>query len=188
MSHSNTLDLRQPAASQPPAKPKRPLDPRRWRRQTQALAAGLALLVVIGGLGAAFWASSTPIPQAARQGITFPLYYPKTLPQGYTVDAQSFTQKDKTVIFSIKGPGGKNIAVSQQHLPVGLDLSVHKNPAGIKLPDERNFTTGIGQAQMSLWGDKMVASLVTNETWLILNVTGIPPKDAEAVASSFRPL
>jgi hypothetical protein len=188
---SNTIDLRPPQANQaPPAQPakwKRRLNPRRWARRTQLATGGLLLVGLSAGLVTVFY-DSGPIPRSARKEIDFPLYYPKTLPPGYSVDARSFTQKDKVVIFSIKPPHGKNIAVSEQHLPTGLDLSVHKNPAGIKLPDERNFTTGAGQAQVSLWGDKMVSSLVTEDTWIILNVTGITPTDVDAVTSSFKRL
>jgi hypothetical protein len=158
---------------------------------SKSLALAISAVLVVLGIGTGTWIgihASLPIPKNARQGISFPLYYPRGLPQGYTVDRSSFNQKDKVVIFSIKTPRGRNIAVAEQHLPTGLDLSQHKNPAGIKLPDERSFSTGIGPAQMSLWGSKMVVSVVAPETWVILNVTNVPPEEAIAVASSFKPL
>ncbi len=145
-----------------------------------------ALIVV--GAGLLINAYRQPIPAQLRHGLNFPLYYPTGLPTGYAVDSTSFRRQDNVIIFAIKTPRSGTIAVSEAHLPIDLDLSVHQNPSGIKLPDEKNFTTSIGQAQMSLWGDKMVSSLVTQETWIILNVTGVSPRDAEAVTSSFRPL
>lgn len=149
-----------------------------------------AVTVAILGSATAWWliAHTKPIPAKYRQGLNFQLYYPQNLPKGYIVDKHSFQRKNKVLIFNISSPSGKNIAVAEQHIPQGLDLSQHPNPSGVSLPDQRNFTTAAGSAQISLWGDKLVSSLVTPNTWVILNVTGFKMDDGQMVTESFSRL
>jgi hypothetical protein len=147
------------------------------------------LLVLAAGLGEWLVINTKPIPGKYRQGLNFPLYYPANLPQGYTVDHNTFERKGAVLIFVVDTPNGKHIAVSEEHVPVGLDLSQHPpDNSPIKLPDEDNFTTAVGTAQISLWGANLVCSLVTPNTWIILNISGFTNSQAELVAQSFKPL
>lgn len=155
-------------------------------RNRMLLWGGLPFLILAFAAGSWLALNTKPIPAKYRQGLEFPLYYPKNLPAGYTVDRSSFRRDNKVLIFSVSAPNGKTIAISEERIPIGLDLSQHvPNPNGIKLPDQDTFTTSIGSAQTTLWGDKYVTSLVTQDTWIILNVTGFTNKQAEKVAQSF---
>lgn len=126
-----------------------------------------------------------PIPYNVRHNISFTLYYPKRLPQGYTVDRTSFVQKNGVIIFSVTTPNGKNIAVSEQAVPSSLPARSTTPAPPTQIPGQRNFTTPIGTAHLSLWGDKYVSDIVTSQTWIILNVTGLTADQASAVAQSF---
>jgi hypothetical protein len=140
----------------------------------------------------AWWliAHTKPIPGKYRQGLDYPLYYPSNLPKGYSVDRTSFQLQRKVLIFNIKAPSGKNIAVAEEHIPSGVDLSQHpqNNPAGVTLPDQRDFNTPAGAAEISFWGDKLVSSLVTENTWITLNVSGHTMDDAQKVTQAFTRL
>ncbi len=162
----------------------------KWLRITTLIGAPLVIVV---GVIASIWLYqefTNPIPGNLRRQMKVPLYYPTKLPSGYEVDKASFTIKEQALIFNIKGPDGKNIAVSEQRLPPDLDLSTRKTtgPAGFKSPDQRNFKTSVGEADISLWGDKYVSSLVSLDTWIILNVTGFTGPEAEQITRAFKPL
>src|SRR5256885_1466002 len=58
-----------------------------------------------------------PIPRQYRKNLHFTLYYPTRLPEGYSVDPTSFQRQGNVLIFSIKAPHGKNVAVSEQAVP-----------------------------------------------------------------------
>lgn len=151
-----------------------------------------AILLLLLAISAGTWLilNTKPIPGKYRQGLNYPLYYPSNLPKGYAVDRNSFQRKDKVLIFNITSPTGKNVAVAEQHIPPGIDLSQHpaNNPAGITLPDQRDFNTAAGSAEISFWGDKLVSSLVTDNTWVILNVSGFRMDDAQKVTQAFTKL
>ena len=128
------------------------------------------------------------IPGKYTHGLAFPLYYPTNLPSGYTIDRTSFKRQGNVLIFNIIAPLGPTIAVSEEAIPKNLNLTQNQNPSGIALPDQHNFSTAIGNAQVSLWGDKFVSSVVTQKTWLILNVTGYKIDDAQKITQAFTQL
>ena len=149
---------------------------------------GIPLLLLVIAAGSWLVINTKPIPGKFRQGLNYPTYYPDSLPDDYAVDRLSFKREGNVLIFSIKAPRGRQMVVTEEHIPKGLDLSQHANPAGIPMPDEDNFTTTVGSAQTSFWGGKFVCSLVTQNTWIIINVSGFTKKEASLVAQSFRPL
>jgi hypothetical protein len=160
---------------------------RRHPRRTLAVA---VVTTIVFATPAAIWliANTKPIPGKYRLGLNYPLYYPSNLPKGYSVDRNSFSRKGAVLIFKISTPSGKKVVVAEQHIPRGLDLSQHPNPGGFTLPDKRDFTTAAGTAEVSFWGDKLVSSLVTENTWVILNVTGFKMDDAQKVTQAFTKL
>jgi len=160
----------------------------RRRRVIITLVTAIALAGAGGGYAAYANRPTGPFPREATKGLTFPLAYVRNLPAGYTVDETSFEQQDGDVLtFNIKSPNGKGIAVAEQARPNDLELSQKSEAAGsgITLPFENDFTTPLGDAKMNLWGERTVISIPTADTWVILNVSGIPPKEAQTVARSF---
>lgn len=137
--------------------------------------------------GGVWFIKSGPIPYSYRAGLHYTLYYPTQLPDGYRVDRNSFLRKGSVLIFSLVSPHSKAIAVSEEALPVGLNLSPPTAPY-IQLQMQRSFTTAIGPATLSLWGANDVVSIQASGTWLILNVTGVKPQTAIKVGSHFSPI
>lgn len=157
------------------------------RQKSLWIAAIIVICIAVAGTITMpmIWASP-PIPREASKGLGFPLYHPSNLPEGFSVDQSSFTQRDKVLIFSIRTPDGQNIAVAEQARPNDLDLGERPNPSGAPTPDDEPFGTGLGRAHIMLWGEKTVISLPTEKTWIILNITDVPKDDARAVARAFQ--
>jgi hypothetical protein len=132
---------------------------------------------------------SGPIPSKIVKELQFPLYYPNQLPSGYKVDPSSFIVKDNNVlVFSIDVPSGKSIAVSEEALPDvdATELGPPDAPAGAPIANNMHITTSVGKAIIGIWGTNYVSSLVTNKTWVILNVSGQTASQASAVTASFQ--
>jgi hypothetical protein len=147
----------------------------------------LLTMVMLGAGWFVFVRETGPIPRAYRRGLDFSLYYPVSLPAGYYVDKASFKREGDVLIYIIRRPGHKSAVVSQQALPT--DGPVHEVPKGhMTVAGERNFMTAAGNVQIGLWGDKYVADIITNDSWIILNVTGYTADEAAAVAKSFTQL
>lgn len=159
--------------------------------QVQRRTLNVIVIVIIAAIIVGGWLyrntnnTSGPIPKKFASGLSYPLYYPTNLPTGYRVDRSSFARRGNVLIFSVIGPNGENIAVSEEPRPANLDLGQTAPASGISLPDERAFTTSAGSAYISLWGAKLVSSLVTNSTWVLLNVTGFQMNAAQEVTQAF---
>jgi len=149
------------------------------------LACGLLLVCSVGVLLLRS-RDTGPIPRNYSHGLDFQLYYPARLPSGYVVDPASFKREDSVLIFSIKAPRGRTIAISEQAIPTRASHPTQSGPAPIA--GERSFQSNIGNVHISLWGDKYVSDVITDETWIILNVTGFTTDEATAVTQSFRKL
>ncbi len=128
--------------------------------------------------------SNGPIPRKYTRGLQFTLYYPTRLPDGYQVDRTSFANKDGSLIFNISSPGGRQIGVSEQALSSGMPTH-QKTTAPINIPGQRDFDTPIGHAYLSFWGSNYVADITTEQTWIILNVSGLKADEATQLAQSF---
>lgn len=152
------------------------------------------LAIIVGVVAGGAWAvqyyrnDAGLIPGKYSRGLNFPLYYPTNLPDGYAVDRASFKRQGNVLIFNITAPTGQNIAVSEEALPKNLNLTQSQPQAPVALPDQRNFTTAIGAAHINLWGDRFVSNVVTNKTWVVLNVTGFKIDDAQKVTQAFTEL
>jgi hypothetical protein len=163
--------------------------PLRKRRKLLLTLIGVCIMIVVVTAAVAWiLMNDKPIPAKYRSGLDFPLYYPKNIPHDYAVERQSFQRQGKVLIYSLTSPHERDIAVSEEAIPTGYTINQSLNQTGISLPDERTFTTAIGPASYTLWGTHTVISIASQNTWLILNVTGVPPQTAIDIAGSFRAL
>lgn len=177
---SSTIDLRKPQISSSARRPRR-----LW-----PIWLGLGLLLLIGATGLAIkllQESKNPFPAKIRQGLHFNLYYPQNLPNGYTIDRTSFTRKENSIIFVINTPIGKNIVASEQALPLGdaIELGPPDPPPGSPINLNKHIDVPAGKAVIGLWGANFVSSIVTDQTWIILNCNGLTTDQAAVVTRTF---
>lgn len=146
-------------------------------------------IVVLAGiaiwLGYAAFNNSEPIPRHYRKGLDFSLYFPTQLPAGYYVDKKSFKREGNVLIFSITDKFGRTFGVSQQTAPPEA-LAAPQSNKPVTIPGEKNFELPIGKAHISLWGDKYVSDIVTNDgSWIIINVTSLDANQATSLTRRF---
>jgi len=131
--------------------------------------------------------AASPIPMAYTSGLDFPLFYPTKLPAGYRVDKTSFQRKDGVLIFNIVAPNGKDLAVSEEASPSNAPVrNTSNSPSNIA--GERAFDVAAGHAHIGLWGDKYVADILADQTWIIINGTGFSADQLTPVTQSFHKL
>ncbi len=161
-----------------------------WRhvRKPYVLAALIGVAMLSVAVGIIFLnRDNGPFPPSITKKVEFQLYYPSRLPTGFSVDKESFSFKDGVAIFTIRTPYNRSVSVSQQAAPADAPVQQSLAPgAPVQIPGERSFPTNIGQGHIGLWGENYVADITTEETWIIINVTGLTADQAMPLAQSFR--
>lgn len=104
------------------------------KRKIIFIAIGVLIVVALGSLAGWFLLKSTadsPLPQSITSEVNFPLYYPKTLPKGYSLKNESVTGSTKTVYYTlVNGMSEQDITVTIQATPGSFDASkiIGSNP------------------------------------------------------------
>ena len=152
------------------------------------IVAGTLLLILVLAATSAFIfinrQPSDPLTadfSAAQNQANFPLFVPKKLPEGYSYQAGSLRINNDIAVFSIKGPGNRALAVTEQAKPQGYDFS--------KLSGTVEFNTDLGKNYVEDFEIRTTGSIVGDKTWLIINTDNpIGADDMKAVLQSFQTL
>lgn len=137
---------------------------RQKRRRLTLVFGGLLLAVTV------IWHFSKdpagPVPADITNRAQFTVFYPSKLPAGYTIDRDSFTFQDGTVIFTISGPKKQRLIFTQQGRPSNLDVKkLHKE----QINQGTVVITPYGEAAIGILGPNLVASLLTEDAWILIN-------------------
>lgn len=130
-------------------------------------------LLAIALLASIYTMNSRPslVPKKIQQAVDFSIYYPGSLPPGYTLDIGSFQLAESGVIlFKITYGDKKDMVFSEQQQPSGNDIDKFVSSylplnSGVQLP--------LGQAKVGAYGSapaiRTVLSLpIRNGPWLIV--------------------
>jgi hypothetical protein len=110
--------------------------------------------------------------------VTFPLYVPKELPNGYTLDPNSFQIKDDVLFFWIKN-GSKKIIFAEEVRPIGFDFQAfYRQQMGHprSIPNAP-YSSVIGTIQ-----DGVLLSITEDQTWLLVTGQGASQQDMQSLA------
>lgn len=96
------------------------------RRKIIIIVSIVSVLLVGGALGywLLFGRSASPLPKEIVTQATFPVYYPKELPEGYTLKPNSASGDDTTVFYTLVDASGQQaVTVTMQATPPGFDAA-----------------------------------------------------------------
>jgi hypothetical protein len=125
----------------------------------------LVALVIIG-CAVGYWQHShkPALPKILVSSLSFPVYFPKPLPNNLNFSANSASVQANVLTFSLKDNHDKKVLVTQQARPNDFDFS--------RLSGNDEFTTPEGKAYIVDNDLRTTGSLVTDKTWVILNAPG----------------
>lgn len=107
--------------------------------------------------------TETFVEQVAAQDVDFPLYYPKQLPKGFSIDTNSVAaQETKVMSFSISSPDGGKLLVTEQPRP----------PIMEEVQKSVDFKTPHGDAYIANLNGRIAGFIRTQKTLIILSVVG----------------
>ena len=144
--------------------------PRRKKSRRRVWIIIILFALIACAAGAGYWYKSarlsSPIPANVRASVNFPLLYPAQLPAGYHLDNTSFTTSGGVVLYSAVNYSGAKIAFTDQQRPPGFDFNKFYTQG---LSNSSSFDTSLGQAAIGTANGKLLGSLVTDQTWLLVS-------------------
>jgi hypothetical protein len=147
---------------------------------------GLIILFLIAGGVIFYFAyhSHSPIPAEVQKQVTFPLYYPGKLPAGYALNKDSFQATSDAIVY-YADKGNDRITISIQPRPQGFDFQKFYQQT---LNNSEQFLTPLGQAGIGKAQDRLLGSLATDESWILVssNSPGIKAADIRLVLSHLK--
>lgn len=144
------------------------------------------LFVVAGLIVVGFW--MWPRPSAGQkqlailaQQVSFPVYYPATLPSYFFIDGGQVVVSGNTLIFTITRNDGQKVMVTEQLLPSKFKLSQVTGTA-VMVPSAGRAVIGTG-----FQGYRAV--ITATSTLIFISATqNITSADFAVIVKSFRPL
>ncbi|HUS26825.1 MAG TPA: hypothetical protein VMY99_05765 [Nevskiaceae bacterium] len=171
--------------SPPPIKPARTARLRLSKKLTRL---SLVLIITLIAAGCGSWQyvhrTTSPIPRRVQQAVTFDLYYPGALPDGWTLDASSFTSDQGVVLYAIKGQDG-NLIISIQARQQGFDYTDFYEKSMSK---SSRFSTSLGSGAVGQSGNKPIGSIIINKSWILASSSSskISESDIQFVLSNLK--
>jgi len=151
-------------------------------------AAPLVVIIIAGGLFYKFKAPHDPIPKSISSQAAFTLYYPKALPQHWSLDKSSFyaNSNDQVVGYLLRGPHA-NLNITIQPVPRNFNFTSFYNQ---RLSGTVQFLTPLGQGAIGKANNQLVGSLVTTSAWVLASPsssTGVAQTDIQFILSHLQP-
>lgn len=117
------------------------------------------------------------IPESMSSKLLFTPYTPKRLPEGFTIDKNSFTLQETALLFTASNKSGSRLIFSEQSVP--KDLSMDEFYSGNITSPERldglKYKTIFGKLQGR---DGTLGSVTTDDnTWILVTMPKQATKD-----------
>lgn len=154
------LPVSQPLVDSPaPTKPKR-----------KKLYIALVLVFIVAVSAGVYYyltrIQNNPIPASVQSAVSLPLYYPEKLPEGFSLDRNSYSVSGGIVSFHAVNQQNQKLIFTIQPRPPTFDFSTFYQKG---LSGTEQFTTPVGQAAIGKAQTKLIGNLVTETSWIIVS-------------------
>lgn len=158
------------------SKPKRPARQQtsRYKRIAILYLASLAVTATAAVIAGILSQAPTDLPDPyraeQRSAVTYQLFYPKRLPEGYEISQASLGRVESNIVtMRIRSATSEDITITQQKTPPGFNFDTLYNSFNQKsshdLPLGKATIGTINNGQLRL------ASLVIEDTWVLVQTT-----------------
>lgn len=142
----------------------------------------VVVIAIAGGIAHFVHSNAGPLPASVVKSVSFPLYYPASLPDGYSYQQNSAKIENGFVFYSLQN-GDKNISVSEQKAPSDPPDLTH-------LMGFTSLNTLAGNAVTGTnFAGQPSAIIISNTTMItITGQQGLPSDIVSQIAQNMRSL
>lgn len=167
----------------PLSKPVQPASKR--RRKPTLIILAVVLLAGVGAITALLFrgppASDRYLVQLASR-VSFPLYGPQWLPDGWYIDQQSIDATAEVVTFTINDTQGKQLVFTEQPKPPQSNLDTFYNQ---QVSNSTAIDTAAGKVVIGQFEGSPLAGVSAGQTWILIRaVAAVDQQQFERFVSS----
>lgn len=125
----------------------------------------LIIVVLIAGLTLVVTRKNSSLPEKTLKSATFPVYYPKSLPTGYSLEenSQIYNKEEGFLSYTISTPSGSSLFITQQPKPRFIEETTHTEDIDSKYGNA--FIANLeGRYAGFLYGEKTLVIITTGNT------------------------
>jgi hypothetical protein len=161
------------------------------RKAGWAATGSIVVIIAVGGFVAYQRFGSEPqvkVPVNVAQSVSFPIYIPQKLPEGYSIEQASFqhVSGEGVVLFQASDKAGDKLVFSEQAKPAGFNFDdfTSKQLVNSKSLPNVPYPTTVGK---TLDKQTTLISIVTDKTWIIATTQSeFSNQQLQAIAASIR--
>ena len=101
------------------------------------------------------------VPASIASQVKFPVFFPKQLPSGMTVDGTSFSATDQVATYSVHYDQGRKLLVSVQARSIEVDPDDYEG--------DSTFSTSVGKVVIINLADRTTAAVFGDKSWALIN-------------------
>lgn len=128
------------------------------------------ILLVIGSLGSVgyiYYQNRDVVPKSVLAQANIPILYPAQLPAGFQINKSSFNVTNGNLIaYYADNSAGDRILFTVQAKPSNFDYDTFYSQS---LQNADKFTTDLGEGAVGTAQGRVLGSLTTDKTWLIVS-------------------
>lgn len=145
----------------------------------------LALSLMVVGSGLAIYNGRNRSDSQSVAGVTYiapkTVFLPRPAPEGYTVGSSKQELENGAILYTIYGPSGEEITVTQQSEPADFKDEVFKDALRFNTPH------GIGYVIEDM--ERTTGFLLADESWVLVNTPrGFPSDEMRTLIRSLQPI
>lgn len=145
----------------------------------------LTLIGILCTAGYYYYAQAQVVPKNIQDQAEIPILYPTKLPEGYSIAKNSFSVTNGNIIsYYAESQGSNRLLFTVQTRPSNFDFEQFYAKS---LTNRTKFSTPLGEAAAGTAGDRLLGSLATERSWILIT-TNNPSITIENIVIALRSL
>jgi hypothetical protein len=113
-----------------------------------------------------------------QQYVNFPVYYPASLPAGYTLNPDSISSQGGTYSFALKSPTGTDLVTIEQARPPVLE----------RVTKTKSVSNSIGTAYIANLNGQQAGMAISDKTLVTISGTNAGAEQLTQIIQALKPL
>lgn len=163
--NKEAYDIQSPSLENITRKPRKAKKPRK-RFKFFKIFFVLLIIGVLSAAGYSYYIQNQVVPRKIQDQAEIPVLYPTKLPEGFKIVKNSFSVTNGNIIsYYAQDHSNNRLLFTVQSRPSNFDFEQFYSKS---LTKSTKFTTQLGEGAAGTAGDRLLGSLATEQSWILI--------------------